>query len=180
LLLLTGLLGIGIGNNRTEADFGFPLYLGAGHPKSLNLFFLFPELSASFGTPQSSQKTMRSFGRGLPKNPRKALSRPTYFTVSQIHQRSFPVKKLVPTTLEQIHSQANACLDTLIKQVSSDAPPADSWNRAHKALEALPLTTEEAAVMRNRLANARNYLEAGERGAARYELRLLACNLANK
>ncbi len=26
----------------------------------------------------------------------------------------------------------------------------------------------------------RNYLEAGERGAARYELRLLACSLANK
>jgi len=90
------------------------------------------------------------------------------------------VKNLVPTTLEQIHSQANACLDTLIKQVSSDAPPADSWNMAHKALEALPLATEEAAVTHNRFANARNYLEAGERGAARYELRLLACSLANK
>ena len=90
------------------------------------------------------------------------------------------MRKLVPTTLEQIHSQANACLDTLIKQVSSDAPPADSWSMTHKALEALPLATEEAAVTRNRFANAQNYLEAGERGAARYELRLLACNLANK
>ena len=77
-------------------------------------------------------------------------------------------------------SHANACLDALIKQVSSDAPPADSWNLAHKTLEALPLATEEAAVMRNRLANAQNYLETGERGAARYELRLLACSLANK
>jgi hypothetical protein len=90
------------------------------------------------------------------------------------------VKKLVPTTLEQIRSRANAYLDTLIKQVSSDAPPAASWNMAHKALEALPLATEEAAVMRNRLANAQSYLAAGERGAARYELRLLACSLANK
>ena len=49
-----------------------------------------------------------------------------------------------------------------------------------EALEALPLATEEAAVMRNRLANARSYLEAGEHGAASYELRLLACSLANK
>jgi hypothetical protein len=88
------------------------------------------------------------------------------------------VKKLVSTTLEQIHS--HACLDTLIQQVSSDAPPADSWSMTHKALEALPLATEEAAVMRNRLANVRNYREAGERGAARYELRLLACSRANK
>jgi hypothetical protein len=47
-------------------------------------------------------------------------------------------------------------------------------------VELLPLAIEEAAVMRNRLANARNYLEAGERGAAHYEPRLLACSLANK
>jgi hypothetical protein len=90
------------------------------------------------------------------------------------------VKKLVQTTLEQIHFHATACLDTLITQVSSGTPSADSWNVARKALEALPVATEEAAIMRNRLANARNYLEAGERGAARYELGLLACGLANK
>jgi hypothetical protein len=90
------------------------------------------------------------------------------------------VKKPVQTTLEQILSQATACLDTLIAQVSSDTPPAESWDVARKALEALPLATEEAAVLRNRLANAQSYLDAGERGAARYELRLLACSLANK
>jgi hypothetical protein len=90
------------------------------------------------------------------------------------------VRKLVQTTLEQIHSHATACLDTLSEQIASDTPPADSWDLAHKALEALPLATEEAAVMRNRLANARSYLEAGERGAARYELRRLACSMANK
>ena len=57
--------------------------------------------------------------------------------------------------------------------------PAESWNVARKVLEALPLATEEA-LMRNRLANAQSHLEAGERGAARYELRLLACSLVNK
>jgi hypothetical protein len=90
------------------------------------------------------------------------------------------VRKLVQTTLEQIHSHATACVDTLSEQIASDTPPAESWDVTRKALEALPLATEEAAVMRNRLANARSYLEAGERGAARYELRLLACSLANK
>jgi hypothetical protein len=90
------------------------------------------------------------------------------------------VRKRVQTTLEQIHSHATACLETLIERVSSDTPPADSWDVARKALEALPLATEEAATARNRLSNARSYLEAGERGAASYELRLLACSLANK
>src|SRR5262245_16991170 len=105
---------------------------------------------------------------------------PPYFTVSRIRQRRFPVRKLAQTTLEQIHSHATACLDTLSEQVSSDTPPADSWDVTRKALEALPLATDEAAVMRNRLANAQSYLEAGERGAARYELRLLSRSLAIK
>jgi hypothetical protein len=86
--------------------------------------------------------------------------------------------KLVPTPLEQAHAHATACVGALLEQARDHTPPADHWNTARKALEALPLTTEEAALMRNRLANARNYLEAGERGAANYELRLLACSLA--
>jgi hypothetical protein len=90
------------------------------------------------------------------------------------------VKRIVRTTLGQIHSHTAACLDTLIQQVSSDTPSSYSWEVALKALEALPLATEEAAVMRNRLANAQSYLGAGERGAACYELRLLSRSLANK
>jgi hypothetical protein len=88
--------------------------------------------------------------------------------------------KLVPTPLEQIHAHATACLGALIEQARNHTPPADCWNVARKALEALPLATEEAALMQNRLANARSYLEAGERGAANYELRLLASSLAKK
>src|SRR6516164_2715387 len=57
LLLLTGLLGIATRNKRAEADGGFPLFLGAVHPKSLNLFSLFPELSASLGaTPRRNAR----------------------------------------------------------------------------------------------------------------------------
>jgi hypothetical protein len=102
------------------------------------------------------------------------------FTARRIHQRRFPVTKLVQTTLEQIHSHATACLDALIAQVSSGTPPAESWDVARKALEALPLATEEAAVMRNRLANVQSYLEPRDPGAARYELRLLSRSLAKK
>jgi hypothetical protein len=88
------------------------------------------------------------------------------------------VRKSVRATLEQIHSHAAACLDALVEQVSSDTTTADSWDVARAALEALPLATEEAAIMRNRLANPRTYPEAGERGAARFELRLMSCGLA--
>jgi hypothetical protein len=88
--------------------------------------------------------------------------------------------KFTHTTLEQIRSQATACLGALIDQVSLGTPPADTWDQARQALEALPLTSEEAGVMRNRLANSRGYLGAGEPGAARFELRLLACSLANR
>jgi hypothetical protein len=40
-------------------------------------------------------------------------------------------------------------------------------------LRSLPLATEQFALASRRLANARRYLTAGERGAAVYELRLL-------
>jgi hypothetical protein len=87
------------------------------------------------------------------------------------------VQKLVPSTFEQIRSHATACLNALIEQVASHTPSATDFDGVRAALEALPLNTEEAGAARNRLANARSYLEAGERGAARYELRLLARGL---
>jgi hypothetical protein len=70
-----------------------------------------------------------------------------------------------------------ACLDNHIEQVSGAGCPTAEFQEAHEVLEALPLTTAEFATARNRLNNARSYLEAGERGAARYELRLLRRSL---
>jgi hypothetical protein len=40
-------------------------------------------------------------------------------------------------------------------------------------LQALPLDTTEFSLVLNRLANAGNYMESGEYGAGRFELRLL-------
>jgi hypothetical protein len=87
------------------------------------------------------------------------------------------MKEAFAGTLEQIRDHVHMCLDELIEQVfSSGCPPAE-FHEASEALEALPLTTVEIATARNRLENARSYLDAGERGAARYELRLLRRSL---
>jgi hypothetical protein len=51
--------------------------------------------------------------------------------------------------------------------------PAPDWVALQVGLEALPLTTEDYGVCLNELLHARQYLEAGERGAAWYELKLL-------
>ncbi len=79
--------------------------------------------------------------------------------------------------LEQIRSVVCTCLDEIIEHVFISGCPTTKFREAREALEALPLTTVEIATARNRLENARSYLEAGERGAARYELRLLRRSL---
>src|SRR5687768_16453237 len=53
-----------------------------------------------------------------------------------------------------------------------DALPQE-FASAGETLAGIPLTTEEYGVSSLRLANAVNYLEQGELGAARYELRIL-------
>ena len=60
---------------------------------------------------------------------------------------------------------------------SSDEPPTAWLERLRLLLDALPLATAEFGLALNRLANARHYLESGECGAARYELRLLRRSL---
>jgi hypothetical protein len=121
---------------------------------------------------------MRYLGRALPTNQGKDSIHHQTLPLTHSAQKSFPVSKLVQTSLKQLYTRATTSLETLTAQVSSGTPRAESWNVARNALEALPLATEEAAVMRNRLTNSQNYLEAGERGAARYELRLLRHTLA--
>jgi hypothetical protein len=79
--------------------------------------------------------------------------------------------------LEETRSHACTLLDEIIEQVFSSGCSSPRFREAREALEALPLTTAEIATARNRLNNARSYLEADERGAAYYELRLLRRSL---
>jgi hypothetical protein len=67
-------------------------------------------------------------------------------------------------------------LDELQRR-SGDETSADCFERLRHLLNALPLNTAEFALALNRLANASHYLESGEGGAARYELRLLRRSL---
>ena len=85
--------------------------------------------------------------------------------------------KQIQDTLAERYAHAASRLAALLGEVSETAPPAASFDAAQAALEALPLSTEEFATARNRLGNARSYADAGEYGAARFELRLLARSL---
>ena len=87
------------------------------------------------------------------------------------------MKKSSPEALEQVRALVLTCLARLIEQVFSAVCLTAEFQEAQEALEALPLTTAEFATARNRLNNARSYLESGEDGAARYELRLLRRSL---
>jgi hypothetical protein len=87
------------------------------------------------------------------------------------------MKKPTAGAAEQIYAHASLCLTRLIERRFGAGFPSAEFHEAHQALEALPLTTAEFATARNRLNNARSYLEARERGAALYELRLLRRSL---
>jgi hypothetical protein len=76
-------------------------------------------------------------------------------------------------SIEAIHSQLANCLRGIAVGRARDDANASELAEATHLLEALPLSTGEFAVASNRLSNARRYLDAGERGAAHYEVQLL-------
>jgi hypothetical protein len=83
------------------------------------------------------------------------------------------MQKPFHASLTEVYAHAVACLDSLIAAVSGRTAAAAGFEAARAALEALPLSTAEAATLRNRLDNAQAYAAAAEHGAAGFELRLL-------
>ncbi len=85
-------------------------------------------------------------------------------------------------TIEDICLQAVERIETLHERLKRDTNPTDAYEDAFAEvqliLSALPLNTDEFALAGNRLRNAAKYLKSGERGAARYELKLLSRKLA--
>jgi hypothetical protein len=75
-----------------------------------------------------------------------------------------------PTVIQQKFCESVERLEKSIRQESSEF---GELQHLAELLDALPLTTEEYGVARNRLRNASRYLRSGERGAAQYELGLL-------
>jgi hypothetical protein len=64
-------------------------------------------------------------------------------------------------------------IEVMQDSVSRGHWPAADAAEAAQLFEVLPVSTEEIGICRNRLANAREYLDHGERGASLYELMLL-------
>ena len=86
-------------------------------------------------------------------------------------------------TIEDIFLQAVQHIKTLqanlIKATTPTNTYVDAFAEVEMILVALPLNTAEFSLAGNRLRNAARYLKSGECGAACYELKLLARNLAN-
>jgi hypothetical protein len=79
--------------------------------------------------------------------------------------------------LERFSWAARAVAAVLVR-VCRGSCPEPLLGRVRARLEALPLSTGAFALAVRRLDNARTYLQAGETGAAAYELRLLLASLA--
>jgi hypothetical protein len=68
-------------------------------------------------------------------------------------------------------------LHNLQIRVGRDGISFSGFEQKRKPVKARTLTSEEVSLAVKRLSNARRYLQSGERGAARYELRLLRGSL---
>jgi hypothetical protein len=81
-----------------------------------------------------------------------------------------PRQQYVPI-LESLRLECRLAIERLLAEVATAGQPA--FELVRQILAALPLASEEFCVAGNRLANAQHYVQAGEPGAARFELRLL-------
>ncbi len=84
-------------------------------------------------------------------------------------------------TIEDIFGQATRKVKSLLAQIEqatgSNGDNGDGIAELKQLLEALPFSTAEFGLATNRLRNASRYLQSQERGAARYELKMLALSL---
>jgi len=84
-------------------------------------------------------------------------------------------------TVSDILGQATRSVNSLLAKLDRSTGPNDDnvgeTADLQRVMEALPLSTDEFGLATNRLRNASRYLRSHERGAARYELKMLARSL---
>ena len=84
-------------------------------------------------------------------------------------------------TVGDILGQATRSVDSLLAKLDRSTGPNDDnvveTAELQRIIESLPLSTDEFGLAMNRLRNASRYLRSHERGAARYELKMLARSL---
>lgn len=89
------------------------------------------------------------------------------------------LQKLHTATPDTIRQELRQAIEHLLVNLHRPDVPNDVQD-VRDLLDSLPLATDEYATALNRLRNAHRYLVSQERGAARYELRLLAGSLRNQ
>ena len=90
-----------------------------------------------------------------------------------------PLKKLAIATPDTIRHDLLMVVEVMLKNIDCGEDVIDDVLEVWQLIDALPLSTSEYALAGNRLRNTHRYLESNERGAARYELALLAGSLRN-
>jgi hypothetical protein len=84
---------------------------------------------------------------------------------------------LTTATPDTIRHELLDAVEHLLASLRRDAEILADLQAVRDLLDSLPLATDEYHTAKNRLRNAHRYLVSHERGAARYELKLLAGSL---
>jgi hypothetical protein len=87
------------------------------------------------------------------------------------------IERLSTATPDTIRHELLDTVEHLLSKLRRDAEILAELQDACDLLESLPLAADEYHTANNRLRNAHRYLISQERGAARYELQLLAGSL---
>lgn len=87
------------------------------------------------------------------------------------------IQKLSSATPDTIRHELLVTVEHLLASLRRDAEIVAELQDVCDLLESLPLASDEYQTAKNRLRNAHRYLVSQERGAARYELNLLAGSL---
>lgn len=90
------------------------------------------------------------------------------------------VRRLRTVLRDSIRDHARQCVSNLLREAEMENSVDGKFEQSRFALECMPLSTGEFALAMNRLKNAEMYLQSGEPGAARYELRMLLRSLTNE
>ena len=85
--------------------------------------------------------------------------------------------KLQSATPDTIQRDFRQTIEQVLRSLQRGADVIDRLQQVRELLDSLPLPTDEYSTAFNRLRNAHRYLISQERGAARYELALLAASL---
>ena len=87
------------------------------------------------------------------------------------------IQNLQCATPDTIHQDFRLTIDHVLRSMQRGSDVIERLQQVREILDSLPLPTDEYATAFNRLRNAHRYLVSQERGAARYELALLAASL---